>query len=117
MIDEPESEALALYLETARPRLVTSRIALVEVVRAATVAHPSLEVRMEAERRVRSCTLVDIGDRFFRRASALASATIRTVDAIHLATAELASAELLLAYDRHLAEAAESLGIATLAPS
>lgn len=117
MIDEPESEALAAHLAGDGRALVTSRIALVEVTRAATVANPDPEVRTEAERLVRSCILVDLRDAVPRLALHHVSSAVRTLDAVHLASAELAGAREMLVYDKRLSAAAAEHGLAVHAPS
>jgi predicted nucleic acid-binding protein len=85
---------------------VTSRIALVEVLRATTIANPAPEVRREAERLLGSCLLVDVTDGILRAASRLASASVRTLDAVHLASALRVQPDEVVAYDRRLLEAA-----------
>ena len=42
--------------------------------------------------------------------------TLRSLDAIHLATATLIDADLVIAYDERLLLAAEELGFATASP-
>jgi uncharacterized protein len=116
VIEEPESEALAAYIDEARPVLATSRVALVEVVRAVGLANPSTEARDEAVRAVESCLLVDVTDVLLRSAAALASLTVRTLDAIHLASAQRIGADEVLVYDARLREAAASAQLATAAP-
>jgi predicted nucleic acid-binding protein len=116
VIEEQESEALAAHIEKARPVLATSRVALVEVVRAVGLANPSTEAREEAVRAVESCLLVDVTDVLLRSAAALASLTVRTLDAIHLASAQRVGADEMLVYDARLREAAASAGLATAAP-
>ncbi|MBD0329378.1 MAG: type II toxin-antitoxin system VapC family toxin [Thermoleophilia bacterium] len=115
VVDEPESVALEAYVHGRRAALVTSRIALVEVPRAVTIANP--EARDEAWRLLESCLLVDVGDRLLRRAAAVASPPVRTLDAIHLATAERVEADEVVTYDRRLAVAAAERGFAVASPS
>jgi predicted nucleic acid-binding protein len=96
--------------------LATSRIALVEVPRATALANPAPEVQEEAERLLASCLLVDVTDGLLRVAAGLASATVRTLDAIHLASAVRVQADELVAYDRRLAAAAAERGLAVASP-
>jgi uncharacterized protein len=51
-----------------------------------------------------------------RSAAALASLTVRTLDAIHLASAQRIGADEVLVYDARLREAAASAQLATAAP-
>jgi uncharacterized protein len=116
LVDEPESEALASFL-AAGPGLTTSALALVEVPRAIKVASADPEVLEEAGLLLSSLLLMSISDPVLRRAAELASLTLRTLDAIHLATAERAGAALMLTYDRRLGVAARQLGLQVVAPT
>lgn len=115
IVEEPESAALERHLEGG-PLLATSRIALVEVLRATALANPAPQVRSEAERLLSSCMLVEVGDAVLRSAAGLASATVRTLDAIHLASALRVEPDELLAYDRRLLEAAAEHGLVASSP-
>lgn len=115
MIDEPESASLVRHLGD-EPLLATSRIAIVEVLRATAIANPAREVAQAATRLLASCLLVGVTDRLLRRASGLASASVRSLDAIHLASALRVEAEELVAYDRRLVAAASEHGIAVSSP-
>lgn len=115
VIEEPESAALEDYL-IDEPILVTSRIALVEVTRATGLANPRSEVRGETTRLLASCMLVDVSDGLLRAAAALTSRSVRTLDAIHLATLLRSEADELAAYDRRLVEAAAQHGLAVASP-
>jgi predicted nucleic acid-binding protein len=115
VIDEPESQSLEQHLAD-EAIVATSRIALVEVLRAATLANPAPEVREEVERLLASCMLIEVSDRVIRAAADLASATVRTLDAIHLASALRVEADEMVAYDRRLVAAAAGRGLATSSP-
>jgi len=96
--------------------LATSRIAAVEVPRAIAIANPAPEARRDAERLLASCLLVEVTVDLLRAASGLASAAVRTLDAIHLASALRIEADELLAYDRRLAAAGAEQGLEVLSP-
>ncbi len=115
VIEEPESEALAQHLDEGQ-LIATSRIALVEVPRATAIANPAPAVGDETERLLASCLLVDLSDSLLRAAARLASASVRTLDAIHLASALRVEADEFVAYDRRLASAAAQQGLAVAAP-
>jgi uncharacterized protein len=115
VIEEPESAALARYLADT-PALATSRIALVEVPRATGLANPAPEVQAETEQLLASCLLIDVSDGLLRAAASHASASVRTLDAIHLASALRIEADELVAYDRRLAAGAVGRGLAVAAP-
>jgi uncharacterized protein len=94
----------------------TASIALVEVPRATALANPAPLVQEEAERLLVSCMLIDVTDRLLRTAAGLASAAVRTLDAIHLASALRIEADEVVAYDRRLVEAATVRGLAVSSP-
>jgi len=71
----------------------------------------------EAERLLASCMLVDVTDGLLRRAAGLASAAVRTLDAIHLASALRVGADELIAYDRRVIAAAAERGLAVSSPA
>jgi len=116
VIEEAESEALAAHLDAWKPAIATSRVAIVEVSRATALANPSPEVRAETDRLLESCLLVDVTDALLRVASELTSRAVRTLDAIHLASARRVDADEMLVYDRRLARAAREIGLAVARP-
>jgi predicted nucleic acid-binding protein len=115
VIEEEESADLESHL-ASDVVLATSRLALVEVSRAARVANPSEELQQETGRLLDACLLVDVTDRVRGSAATLASRKVRTLDAIHLATALYIDADELVAYDRRLLDAAEAQGLSTVSP-
>jgi uncharacterized protein len=115
VIDEAESADLESYL-ASEAVIATSRLALVEVPRATRIANPSEELQHETRRLLDACLLVDVTDRLLRSAAPLASREVRTLDAIHLATALYIDADELVAYDRRLLDAAEAQGLQAAAP-
>lgn len=115
VIDEPESAALDRHLR-GRPALATSRVALVEVPRATRLANPRDEVQQETERLLQSCMLIDTSDALLRAAARLTSRDVRTLDAIHLASALRVEPDELVAYDRRLLRAAGEHGLKTSHP-
>jgi predicted nucleic acid-binding protein len=86
------------------------------VTRAVGIANPSPEARAQAERLLDSCLLVDVSPELLRAAARLASCGVRTLDAIHLASAQSISADAVLAYDLRLARAAERAGFMITRP-
>jgi predicted nucleic acid-binding protein len=116
VIEEPESDELGEYLAAGEPAIATSRIALVEVTRATAIANPSPEARAEAERLLASCLLVDVSDGLLRAAARLTSPEVRTLDAVHLASAQRVGPDAVLVYDRRLREAARAAGFSVAHP-
>lgn len=94
--------------------MISSRIAVIEVTRTATLSNPAL--RPEADALLATCLLVDVGTAILERAADLASARLRSLDAIHLATALDVEPDEMIVYDERLAEAAEAVGLRTLSP-
>lgn len=96
--------------------VATSRIAVVEVSRATALSNPSQAVADEVDRLLGSCLLVAVSTQLLRSARKLAAATVRTLDAIHLASALRIDADELLAYDRRLLAAARKHGLNAVSP-
>ena len=97
--------------------MATSRIAAVEVPRAVRLANPSEAGQAAADDVLARCLLVSVTAPLLRQARSLASATIRTLDAIHLASALRLEADEFLAYDRRLLDAARSVGFEVASPT
>ncbi len=115
-VAEPESSALRRHLRRRRP-LVSSALARTEVLRALLPAGPAAAA---AGRMVLSdLDLLRVNDRVLADAASLQPVELRTLDAIHLATARQLGAELsgLVTYDHRMTAAAEHLGMATAAPA
>jgi uncharacterized protein len=72
----------------------------------------------QAESVVSQIAVVELTDSIRARAALLDPVTLRSLDALHLATALELRDELggLVTYDAHIAAAAENLGLAILAP-
>ena len=114
-VQEPESGALLRYLRRRRP-LVTSALARTEVARALMALGP------EAVRRgldvLSRIDVVRINDRVLDAAGALLPPELRSLDAIHLATAQLLGDDLarIVTYDERMAEAASAQGRPVASP-
>jgi hypothetical protein len=117
LVREGETVALRRWLRR-RPRRVASALLGVELVRAARRAGvPKLVV--EARRLLGGITLVGVDTAVLDRAADLEPGQLRTLDAIHLATALSLGPELdaVVTYDQRMAEAAATLGLVVAAPS
>ncbi len=108
-VREPESRALRRHLARRRP-LVSSALSHVEVARALMAAGDEA-VDRGAEVMSRIDTL-RITDRVLTAAGAVRPSSVRSLDAIHLATAQQFAHELreMVTYDSRMAQAAEGLG-------
>jgi len=115
---EAESDALRRYLEAHRSDVrVASELVRVEVVRSVLAGGPAAV--SHARRQLARLYLVVIDRDVLDRAATIAPASLlRSLDAIHLATAELLSAELraILTYDARMAGAAAALGLVVASP-
>jgi predicted nucleic acid-binding protein len=116
VVEEPQSAALRDLLENETDQ-IASAIVEVEVVRAVRRAVPSLVPH--AQRVVAQIAVVEPSETIRARAALIEPETLRTLDALHLATAaELGDVlDGLITYDVRMAAAAETLGLAVLAPT
>lgn len=115
-VRETESEALRRYLRGRRP-LVSSALARTEVVRA-LLPFGSDVVRRGGEVLAR-VDLLRVNDRVLDAAGLLAPADLRSLDAIHLASAEQFGSDLraFVTYDERLASAAADRGLRVVQPA
>jgi predicted nucleic acid-binding protein len=114
---EPESAALLAYLAD-RPERVSSAVSRVEVLRALARAGATARARQRAVLVLARVALVRLDDSILERAGTLDPAALRTLDALHLATAlEVAPAPEMVTYDERLAEASRSAGLSVAAPT
>jgi predicted nucleic acid-binding protein len=115
-VEEPESLALRQFLRRGRP-CVSSALAQTEVARALLPLGPG------AVRRGRDVLsrleLIRVSNRILRAAGRLRPAELRSLDAIHVATADQLGRSLtrLVTYDQRLASAAKAMGWSVVAPS
>jgi predicted nucleic acid-binding protein len=114
-IAEEESEALHNALG-GWPRRVSSRLALVEVLR--TVRRRDIAREPLALAALARLSLVEIGDRILLAAAQIEPVEVRSLDAIHLATALRVGSRLaaFVSYDARQLEAAAALGLPTASP-
>ena len=115
-VREAELAALRRYLGRRRP-LVSSALARTEVVRALLSLGPDA-VRQGREVLAR-VDLLRINDRVLDAAGLLAPADLRSLDAIHLASAEQLGSDLrgFVTYDERLATAAAGRGFRVIRPA
>lgn len=113
---EPDSPALRGYLLRRRP-LVTSALARTEVARALLPVGPAAVARGDDV--LRRFDIVRVNDRVLRAAGLMQPVELRSLDAIHLATATELGEDLatVCTYDDRMAAAAAALGLTVVAPS
>jgi predicted nucleic acid-binding protein len=117
VIPEPETAALVAAL-TASARLVASEILEVEALRAARTADGE-DGAAAARAQLAGVRLLPLTDDIRGRASELEPATLRSLDAIHIATALDLGERLacVYAYDTRMANAASQAGLQVYAPT
>jgi hypothetical protein len=116
VVREPESRALRGYLQRERERL-SCGLARTEVLRAVRPVGPAA---VETARRLfRSINMIRLDDTLLDAAGMLEPLVLRSLDAIHLAAAQLVAPTLraFVTYDRRLADAAASIGFPVAAPA
>lgn len=115
VVAEPESAALRRYLRT-QPRRASCGLARVEVIRA--VRPHGAAVMTRARRLLRRLDLIRLDDELLDVAAAFDLGVLRSLDAIHLAAAQLLGEELtaVVTYDHRMATAASLVGIAVATP-
>lgn len=114
-VREPESAALLRYVR-GRRTLVSSALARTEVARALLPLGP--EAVSRGYDVLARLELARVNDRILDAAGRLTPADLRSLDAIHLATAAQLGGDLarVVTYDERMALAARTLGFAVAAP-
>lgn len=115
-IAEPESGALRRHLRR-RKELVSSALARTEVLRALSLEGEEGIARGRAV--LGRVQLLRLNDRILNAAGVLLPSDLRSLDAIHLVTAQQLGSDLsqIVTYDERMLEAAESLGLKTASPT
>ena len=115
---EAESDALRRFLRRQRSdQLVTSTLARVEVVRA--IRPGGGRAVSQARRQLARLSQIVVSVELLDRAADLApDVLLRSLDAIHLASAELAGDDLraVVTYDHRMGDAARALGLSVESP-
>ena len=116
VLAERESEALREYLHN-RGVLISSALAVTELVRATRRLRPELE--QQATRLLETVVLVDVVHEVLTVAAMLTPPEVRTLNAIHIATALALGDELdaMLTYDSRMIDAARGAGLHVEAPA
>jgi predicted nucleic acid-binding protein len=114
VVAEPASDHMHRWYVEAR-RVITSRVGIIETVRAAaraTVDAPHLD------RVLTDLEVVELDAATAGTAARARPPTLRTLDAIHLATALalLPDLDAFVTYDDRLAEAARAIGLPVVRP-
>ena len=117
LLREPESDALRSYL-LARPDPATSRISAVEVARAMARAEGSPQDEALAALWERTL-FVEVDASLADSAARLEPPALRSLDAIHLASALALADELeaFVTYDARQADVARAVGLEVVSPT
>jgi predicted nucleic acid-binding protein len=116
VVEETESAAARTFLASRDARRVSSALLRTESLRAVRDLGPdALATVREGLRRV---DLIGIDDRILDAAGTLEPLVLRTLDAIHLATAMAVGddLEVIVTYDERMVDAARLLGLSTATP-
>jgi uncharacterized protein len=115
IVREPESQPLRAYLG-GNPRQVSSALLKVEALRAVR----DLGARFTAAVRtgLRRMDLIALDDRILEAAGTLDPSILRTLDAVHLASAAELDGDLdaIVTYDRRMISGATILGLPVVTP-
>lgn len=113
---EPESEALLSYLG-GWPLRVSAALLWTEALRAAQ-RQPAARVE-QARRLLQRLPMIEVDRTLFRQAGLLGPATMRSLDAIHIATAMSLGPDLgvMITYDETMVDAAGLFGLPVALPS
>jgi len=114
-----EAETLAmLALLEDRPQVASSALARVEVLRAVARAGLGRTGVKRAQEVLSRVSLIAVDDPILESATSLGPKSLRSLDAIHLATALslLPDLEAVLCHDARLAAAAKRAGLSVLTP-
>jgi predicted nucleic acid-binding protein len=116
VVAEPESPGLRRFLRREGGRRVSSAVLRAEAMRAVRFLGPDARAGIRAA--LRRVDLVGIDDQILDNAGVLEPAIVRTLDAIHLATALSMGDDLatVVTYDDRMAEGARLLGLPTTGP-
>ena len=114
VVEEPESEDLRTFVGDRV--VVSSAVARTEVIRAVARAEP--ERVSAAEKVLAEASLIIIDGPLASAAAWVEPASVRSLDAIHLATARRLEVglEVLVTYDRQMVQAARMAGLRVASP-
>ena len=112
---EPESQALVDYLASDDIEASTSVVAEIEVLRALRRLR---DTRPEIEQAMKGFYLLGLDEEVRQDACTIGAPTLRSLDAVHLATALAIDDDELefITYDDRLADAARSEGLTVVQP-
>ena len=115
LVAEEDSPAMERwYVDT--DRAVTNRVGVIETHRAVARRSSPLQGDL-VDQTLASVEIVELDRAISQRAATIGPSSLRTLDAIHLATAlEVGPIDAFVTYDDRLAEAARALGLPVVRP-
>ncbi|HEY5847943.1 MAG TPA: type II toxin-antitoxin system VapC family toxin [Microlunatus sp.] len=115
LVEEPESAGLAAFLDSleTEEHIMSSSLLETELRRLGTRLVVPQSAVTDLLARI---GLIEPDRSLFYEAGLLPGPHLRSLDALHLATAVRVDADAVVAYDRRLLEAARSLGLDTVSP-
>ena len=116
VVAEAESEALVAFLGD-HPARTSSALARVEITRAVRPHGPRAIAR--ARQLLARTSLLHLDDALLDAAALLEGDNLRSLDAIHIASAQTVASDLtaLVTYDRRMADVATDFGLTVAAPA
>lgn len=123
LFDEPEAQPLRQAIlggSTVGLQFVTSALARVEVSRVARMridADAPRDVAVATAEAFLGIAIAELARPILESARIIGPPVLRSLDAIHVATAVAAGADELWTYDQRMSDAAEGLGIRVRMPS
>jgi predicted nucleic acid-binding protein len=119
VVAEPESAALRRWLRSPQRVLVTSDLARVELIRAVRASGAGDRAQAHAGRVLARISTMPLSAGVLDRVGTLEPVTMRTLDALHLASALTLADQLdaLVTYGHRLADAATAAGVSVAAPA
>ena len=117
IVREPESAALKQRLASSG-EWISSALARVEVLRTLRRRNLTEEAVRNAERMLSRMALVPLDDRVLSAAAEVGPGSLRSLDALHLATAlSVFGLDSFVTYDQRLFAAASAAGLRAMAPA
>ncbi|MCO1338289.1 VapC toxin family PIN domain ribonuclease [Kocuria polaris] len=113
-VAEAETAALVAAIDHERPELVASILLETEMRRAAARAEELSQGTVSHV--LDGISLFEMARSTYWAAGVLPGRHLRSLDALHLATASTLDVDAVVTYDLRMADAAESLGLTVLAP-
>lgn len=116
VVPEPESISLQRYLDQTSEPISTSELATVEIHRALLRIEAADESHRLADQMLERILCIPVSA-VVMAASRVSGRRLRSLDAVHLASAQRVVASAFVTYDKKLASAATEVGLHVVAPS